>query len=81
MQLMMWVGDVVAILLSVQVAVLLSTGRMLPLTSGFKSIAIGYCFFLTLLFYITDLYNPRRDQKSQETASLVRSSWLVDLNP
>lgn len=71
MQLTMWAGDVIAILLSVQIAVLLSTGRMMLMTRGFKSIAIGYCFFLTLLFYITDLYNPRRDQQSQETASLV----------
>lgn len=71
MQLTMWAGDIIAILLSVQIAVPLSTGRILLITNGFKSIAIGYCFFLTLLFYITDLYNPRRDQQSQATASLV----------
>ncbi len=41
------------------------------LTHGFKSVTIGYCFFLTLLFYITDLYNLRRDQHSDETAALV----------
>jgi exopolysaccharide biosynthesis polyprenyl glycosylphosphotransferase len=71
MQLTMWAGDVIAILLSVQIAIPLSTGHVLPITNGFKSIAVGYCFFLTLLFYITDLYNPRRDQQSHETASLV----------
>ncbi len=71
MQLTMWASDVIAILLSVQIAVVLSTGRMLPITKGFKSVATGYCFFLTLLFYITDLYNPRRDQQTQETASLI----------
>jgi exopolysaccharide biosynthesis polyprenyl glycosylphosphotransferase len=71
MQLTMWAGDVIAILLSVQIAVLLSTGRMLSITSGFKSITVGYCFFLTLLFYITDLYNQRRDLHSHETSSLV----------
>jgi len=71
MQLTLWAGDVIAILLSVQIAIPLSTGRMMLITHGFKSIAVGYCFFLTLLFYITDLYNPRRDQQSHETASLV----------
>lgn len=70
-QLTLWAGDVIAILLSVQIAIPLSTGQPLPITHGFKSIAVGYCFFLTLLFYITDLYNPRRDQLSHETASLV----------
>lgn len=68
---MYWAGDVIAILLSIQIAIPLSVGRMLPITSGFKSITVGYCFFLTLLFYITDLYNPRRNQQSHETASLV----------
>lgn len=70
-QLMLWASDMVAILLSVQVAIPLGTGQHLLLTHGFKSIAVGYCFFLTLLFYITDLYNLRRDQHSDETASLV----------
>ena len=68
---MLWVCDTVAILLSVQVAIALGTGQHLLLTQGFKSIAVGFCFFLTLLFYITDLYNLRRDQHSDETASLV----------
>ena len=70
-QLTLWAGDVIAILVSVQIAIPLSTGRMVPVTHGFKSIAVGYCFFLTLLFYITDLYNPRRDQQSQETTGLI----------
>jgi exopolysaccharide biosynthesis polyprenyl glycosylphosphotransferase len=70
-QLMLWLGDTIAILLSVQIAVVLGIGRLVLLTHGFKSIAVGYCFFLTLLFYITDLYNLRRDQRSDETASLV----------
>ena len=70
-QLMLWASDTVAILLAVQVAVFLETGQYLLLTQGFKSIAVGYCFFLSLLFYITDLYNLRRDQQSDETASLV----------
>ncbi|HUX10739.1 MAG TPA: sugar transferase [Terriglobia bacterium] len=70
-QLMLWAGDIIAILLSVQTAIVLGTGRLVLLTHGFKSIAVGYCFFLTLLFYITDLYNLRRDQHSDETASLV----------
>ncbi|HUZ45928.1 MAG TPA: sugar transferase [Terriglobia bacterium] len=70
-QLMMWVGDAVAILVAVQIAISLTAGQMVFLAHGFKSIAIGACFFLTLLFYITDLYNPRRDQRSQETASLI----------
>ncbi len=68
---MLWLGDTIAILLSVQIAVALGTGRLVLLSRGFKSIAVGYCFFLTLLFYITDLYNLRRDQRSNETASLV----------
>jgi len=70
-KLMLWAGDIIAILLSVQTAIALGTGRLVLLTHGFKSIAVGYCFFLTLLFYITDLYNLRRDQQSSETASLV----------
>ncbi|HVB29375.1 MAG TPA: sugar transferase [Terriglobia bacterium] len=68
---MLWVGDAAAILVAVQIAISLTVGQGLFITHGFKSIAIGSCFFLTLLFYITDLYNPRRDQRSQQTASLV----------
>jgi exopolysaccharide biosynthesis polyprenyl glycosylphosphotransferase len=70
-QLMLWGGDAVAILVAVQIAIILTAGQRIPFSHGFKSIAIGSCFFLTLLFYITDLYNPRRDQRSQQTASLV----------
>jgi len=68
---MLWAGDAVAILVAVQIAVSLTVGQRVFITHGFKSIAIGSCFFLTLLFYITDLYNPRRNQRSQQTASLV----------
>jgi exopolysaccharide biosynthesis polyprenyl glycosylphosphotransferase len=70
-QLMLLASDTVAILAAVQVAISLGTGKYLLLTQGFKSVAVGYCFFLSLLFYITDLYNVRRDQHSDETASLV----------
>jgi exopolysaccharide biosynthesis polyprenyl glycosylphosphotransferase len=70
-QLMMWVGDVTAILVAVQVAISLTAGQTLFFAHGFKSIALGSCSFLTLLFYITDLYNPRREQGSQKTASLI----------
>ena len=70
-QLLLWVGDAAAILVAVQIAIPLATDQKVFLAHGFKSIAVGSCFFLTLLFYITDLYNPRRDQRSQETASLV----------
>jgi exopolysaccharide biosynthesis polyprenyl glycosylphosphotransferase len=70
-QLMLWASDTISFLLAVQVAIFLETGRYILLTQGFKSIAVGYWFFLTLLFYITDLYNLRRDQQSDETASLV----------
>jgi exopolysaccharide biosynthesis polyprenyl glycosylphosphotransferase len=70
-QLMLWASDTIAILLGVQVAISLGTGQHILLTQGFKSITVGYCFFLTLLFYITDLYNLRRDQHSDETAALV----------
>lgn len=70
-QLLLWASDAIAILLAVQVAIFLGTGRLLLVTQGFKSIAVGYCFFLSLLFYITDLYNLRRDQYSDETASLI----------
>ncbi len=70
-QLLLWVGDAAAILVAVQIAIPLATDQKVFLAYGFKSIAVGSCFFLTLLFYITDLYNPRRDQRSQETASLV----------
>ena len=68
---MLWASDAIAILLSIQVAIALGTGHHMLLTHGFKSVTIGYCFFLTLLFYITDLYNLRRDQHSDETAALV----------
>ena len=68
---MLWAGDATAILVAVQIAVSLTVGERVFITHGFKSIAIGSCFFLTLLFYITDLYNPRRNQRSQQTASLV----------
>ena len=68
---MLWASDVFAILLSIQVAIALGTGHHMLLTHGFKSVTIGYSFFLTLLFYITDLYNLRRDQHSDETAALV----------
>ena len=68
---MLWASDVIAILISIQVAIALGTGRHMLLTHGFKSVTIGYSFFLTLLFYITDLYNLRRDQHSDETAALV----------
>jgi exopolysaccharide biosynthesis polyprenyl glycosylphosphotransferase len=70
-QLMLLASDTVAILAAVQVAIFLGTGHYLLLTRGFRSIAVGYCFFLSLLFYITDLYNVRRDQHSDEIASLV----------
>jgi exopolysaccharide biosynthesis polyprenyl glycosylphosphotransferase len=70
-QLMLWASDVIAILISIQVAIALGTGHHMLLTHGFKSVTIGYSFFLTLLFYITDLYNLRRDQHSDETAALV----------
>ncbi|HXH51193.1 MAG TPA: sugar transferase [Terriglobia bacterium] len=70
-QLMILACDTIAILVAVQVAIFLGTGQYLLLTQGFRSIAVGYCFFLSLLFYITDLYNVRRDQHSDETASLV----------
>lgn len=63
--------DIIAILIAVQAAILLGTGKYILLTQSFKSIAVGYCFFLLLLFYITDLYNLRRDQQSDELASLV----------
>lgn len=63
--------DIIAILVAVQAAILLGTGKYILLTQSFKSIAVGYCFFLLLLFYITDLYNLRRDQLSDELASLV----------
>jgi exopolysaccharide biosynthesis polyprenyl glycosylphosphotransferase len=68
---MLWAGDVAAILVAVQIAISLTVRQGLFITHGFKSIALGSCFFLTLLFYITDLYNPRRAQRSQQTASLV----------
>ena len=68
---MLWASDVIAILISIQVAIALGTGHHMLLTHGFKSVTIGYSFFLTLLFYITDLYNLRRDQHSNETAALV----------
>jgi exopolysaccharide biosynthesis polyprenyl glycosylphosphotransferase len=68
---MLWAGDIVAILAAVQIAISLTVGRTVFVAHGFKSIAFGACFFLTLLFYITDLYNPRRDQRSQQTASFV----------
>ncbi len=70
-QLMLWAGDTLAILLAVQIAISLTVERTFFIAHGFKSIAVGSCFFLTLLFYITDLYNPRRDQRSQQTAGLV----------
>ena len=70
-QLLLLASDTIAILIAVQVAILLGTGRYILLVEGFKSIAVGYCFFLSLLFYITDLYNLRRDQHSDEIASLV----------
>ena len=70
-QLTLWMCDLVVILLSVQVAVLLTTARVLLIPQGFKSIAIAYCFFLTVLFYVTDLYSPSLFQKSYETASIV----------
>jgi len=70
-QLMLWASDMIAVLISVQVAISLGTGRYIPLTHGFKSIAVGYGFFMSLLFYITDLYNLGRDQHSDEIASLV----------
>jgi exopolysaccharide biosynthesis polyprenyl glycosylphosphotransferase len=70
-QLMLLASDTVAILVAVQVAIFLGTGHYFLLTQGFKSIAVGYWFFLSLLFYITDLYNLRRDQHSDEFASLV----------
>ena len=44
---------------------------MLLIPQGFKSIAVAYCFFLTVLFYTTDLYGPRIFQKSYETAGIV----------
>ncbi len=68
---MLWASDTIAILIAVQVAISLGTGQYTLLTHGFKSIAVSYCFFLSLLFYITDLYNLRRDQHSDETAALV----------
>jgi lipopolysaccharide/colanic/teichoic acid biosynthesis glycosyltransferase len=71
MQLTLWACDLMVILLSVQIAVLLTTGRVLLISQGFKSITVAYCFFLTVLFYITDLYGPRHFQKSYETASIV----------
>jgi lipopolysaccharide/colanic/teichoic acid biosynthesis glycosyltransferase len=71
MQLTLWACDLMVILLSVQIAVLLTTGRMLLIHQGFKSIAVAYCFFLTVLFYITDLYSPRHFRKSYETASVI----------
>ena len=71
MQLTLWAFDLLAILLSVQIAVILSTGHFVLLTNGFKSIAAAYCFFLTILFYITDLYDPRRIQRNYETAVAV----------
>lgn len=70
-QLTLWTCDLVAILLSVQAAVLLTTGHVLLIYHGFKSIAVAYCFFLTVLFYITDLYSPRYFKKSYETASVI----------
>ncbi|HKT12308.1 MAG TPA: sugar transferase [Terriglobia bacterium] len=70
-QLMLLAIDIIAILIAVQAAILLGTGKYILLTQSFKSIAVGYCFFLLLLFYITDLYNLRRDQQSDELASLV----------
>jgi|YelNatPaOPRAMG01_1025707.scaffolds.fasta_scaffold17502_2 exopolysaccharide biosynthesis polyprenyl glycosylphosphotransferase len=70
-QLMLWASDAIMVLIAVQVAVFLGTGKYYWLTRGFKSIAVVYCFFVTLLFYITDLYNLRRDQHSDETAALV----------
>lgn len=70
-QLMLLASDTIAVLLSVQVAISLGSGQYLLLTQGFKSITVGYWFFLALLFYITDLYNLRRDQHSDETASLI----------
>jgi exopolysaccharide biosynthesis polyprenyl glycosylphosphotransferase len=70
-QLMLLASDTIAVLLALQVSILLGTGRFLPVTQGFKSIAVGYWFYLSLLFYITDLYNLRRDQQSDETASLI----------
>ena len=70
-QLTLWACDLMAILLSIQIAVLLTTGRVLLISHGFKSIAVAYCFFLTILFYITDLYSPRHFQKSYETSSIV----------
>ncbi|MGH7968760.1 MAG: hypothetical protein ACREIC_08545, partial [Limisphaerales bacterium] len=68
---MLLASDTAAILIAIQVAILLGTGRYILLAQGFKSITVGYCFFLSLLFYITDLYNLRRDQHSDEIASLV----------
>ncbi|HEX5413753.1 MAG TPA: sugar transferase [Terriglobia bacterium] len=70
-QLTLLASDTVAILVAVQAAIFLGTGQYLLLPTGFKSIAVGYWFFLSLLFYITDLYNLRRDQHSDEIASLV----------
>lgn len=70
-QLALLASDTVAILVAVQAAIFLGTGQYILLSRGFKSIAVGYCFFLSLLFYITDLYNLRRDQHSDEVASLV----------
>lgn len=70
-QLTLLASDTVAILVAVQAAIFLGTGQYLLLTRGFKSIVVGYWFFLSLLFYITDLYNLRRDQQSDEIASLV----------
>lgn len=68
---MLWAGDTVAILVAVQFAISLTLGRTIFVAHGFKSIAMGASFFLTLLFYITDLYNPRLDQRTQQTASLI----------
>jgi lipopolysaccharide/colanic/teichoic acid biosynthesis glycosyltransferase len=70
-QLTLWACDLVAILLSVQIAVLLTVGQGLLVLHGFKSIAVACCFFLTVLFYLTDLYSPRHFRKGYETASIV----------
>src|SRR5690242_5669931 len=70
-QLTLLASDTIAILVAVQAAIFLGTGQYLLLARGFKSIVVGYWFFLSLLFYITDLYNLRRDQQSDELASLV----------
>ncbi|TAM79561.1 MAG: sugar transferase [Acidobacteria bacterium] len=70
-QLTLLASDTAAVLVGVQAAVFLGTGQYILLPRGFKSIAVGYCFFLVVLFYITDLYNLRRDQHSDEIASLV----------